>query len=708
MRKKEKGFTLVELAVVLAIVGVIMVGLAAGAKVALIKEQRNKVDTTLDEARTALSVYAQDNLKNPIDPNPALQDFDADGVPDANPDDIDGGNPALDAVHYPCPANPALPVTDPNYGREQRATFDGACTGFSVGAPPNRVFIGSLPTTARSLAAEDLNEQTMSIPSSLTLDVYGNKLTYAVSESVTTGAAMAGGGGGVQGSITVNSPGSAPITGVHFVLLSHGQTGLGAYSAYGTVRQGCVAGTADFENCDDDATFFASNAESLLNGADFNDDRLVFTLADKSDEGWVRSLDAAAVNVVARNTGNFGVGITASGDTAIPNEDASVDNPMIQSKVYVRGGTPAAGINNNANNILIARSVGAPNALTVRNDGRVNIGVPQNLNDAAGVLLPFTPLRAQLEVRGAGLNDPLAQYSLGEEGWQNGQSNNVLHVSSPSSVVWRPNALVVANDGRVAVGLPAGEIPSRAAFEVTGSGTNDRLWTSAATPAPVPRGDNNPNNSVFLAKPRWTPADDALVVGNDGRVGVGALPAANAALLDVTGHSLDDIATYQNNIRGTYTGFQYPTNLFRVGNVQYPNTFFIDGNGTVHVGSAGAAALTPPYVTQPTLAVTGNPANNIHSQLNVVDGDLTIRNTLLAGPAVNLNVTGTTATHSKLNVTDGEVVIKETDGAQPDVMLGVSTRAGVGDQLDVTSGNVNVEGNGTTTGRVYAKGYFYQ
>lgn len=175
----------------------------------------------------------------------------------------------------PCPANPSLPSTDPNYGRPVSAT---CATGTPAGT---RTFSGTTNVNEKMLVGA-LPTRELGLPDGAGLDKWGNKLTYAVTQKLTdpitfsvdpTDADSGRGVAKITGKTTVNSGA--------YVVISHGPDGKGAFSAKAALQAkpcASVAG-ADQENCDNDATFFDADGNSVP-GAAFYDDQLLAMQAD--------------------------------------------------------------------------------------------------------------------------------------------------------------------------------------------------------------------------------------------------------------------------------------------------------------------------------------------------------------------------------------------------------------------------------------------
>ncbi|MCF8496228.1 MAG: hypothetical protein K9G62_06140 [Alphaproteobacteria bacterium] len=169
---------------------------------------------------------------------------------------------------YPCPALIKNTRTDPEYGREDCAGTVAATDGLA----------GSVPFA------------TLNIPESLTLDGWKNRITYVVTETQANITPIDPLGGLIQirgfaqssanicdtSTYVDYAPGNA-----HYVLVSHGNNGIGAYNAEGVPGEDCLAATNTPEggNCDyQNGLKFTHHAcaRSLVSGPTYYDDVLEF------------------------------------------------------------------------------------------------------------------------------------------------------------------------------------------------------------------------------------------------------------------------------------------------------------------------------------------------------------------------------------------------------------------------------------------------
>ncbi len=235
IKKKEisqRGFTLVELAIVIAISGIMMSFMAT----ALISySKKNKIRVTkhrIEVIQESLEQYLRVN-----------------------------GN-------YPCVASRTLGEEDADFGREVTTTCN---TGAFAGTVRNSgVRIGVVPA------------RTLNLPDEYALDAWDNKFSYAVTEVLATKNQYRADGGritvldGAGNPLSVSQIPALRNDAGHFFIMSHGKTGRGGFTLYGTVGAICDATMLDGDNCDDDATFRSTIINSDTEGVRFFDDYTFF------------------------------------------------------------------------------------------------------------------------------------------------------------------------------------------------------------------------------------------------------------------------------------------------------------------------------------------------------------------------------------------------------------------------------------------------
>jgi prepilin-type N-terminal cleavage/methylation domain-containing protein len=213
-RRGEQGFTLIELAIVMAVAGLMLAGtmkLLGG------QLDQSRIKATRDRLRMAYDALTAFYVTN---------------------------------AYLPCPADGALASSDASYGRAQPET-SGACTGV---AAANRV----------------LPWRTLGLQEELSFDGWRQRLTYQVSPPLTTAGAAGPGDLSIRdGAASV--PGTTELTAAAaFVVISHGENGLGAWLPSGQRKTTAGTSAHEAENTDG-AEPFVDTALSQATGDEFDD-----------------------------------------------------------------------------------------------------------------------------------------------------------------------------------------------------------------------------------------------------------------------------------------------------------------------------------------------------------------------------------------------------------------------------------------------------
>lgn len=197
--KKQAGFTLIELALVLVIGGVLMGTLASTLMIYIKKNQMKVTQQRLDAIDDGLQEYLSLNGELPCVASAAA-------VPDS-------------------------------------ATFGMQSADCSAATDPNAVITGSVPI------------RTINLPDDYSLDAWGNRFTYAVTAFLATDGKYDRTQGKIgiidaNGNSVIGTPNSA-----HYVIVSHGPDSLGATTMDGLNTGSCDTGALDGENCNGDSVF---------------------------------------------------------------------------------------------------------------------------------------------------------------------------------------------------------------------------------------------------------------------------------------------------------------------------------------------------------------------------------------------------------------------------------------------------------------------
>ncbi|MBI4031350.1 MAG: type II secretion system protein [Proteobacteria bacterium] len=271
MKNNCKGFSLIELAIGLVVIGLLVAAVTQWVKTELVKSDINSTKDRAEIVIAAINAYYDDN------------------------------------GHYPWPANPAVTEGNSNYGKQDLALPSTSA--------PNEVVRGSVPFADLKISMKD------------TLDGWNNKFTYAVSKNQTgppapmpmptTGVIT------VSALVPSNPPQPPPndwvaaeVPGVYWVLVSHGKSGSGAYASSGVLIPCPTAAPvpAEADNCDGDDHFYMSGDKSgtttaqrsTRDGGNYMDDYTYYT-DEIYDRGWVNVQSTANQDNAINNFGIIGI-----------------------------------------------------------------------------------------------------------------------------------------------------------------------------------------------------------------------------------------------------------------------------------------------------------------------------------------------------------------------------------------------------------------
>ena len=238
-RQRCLGFTLIELAIIMAISGILLSGYLRYYSVQMEKQRIETTKKRMEELREALTTYALMHHRLPCPASPS------------------GTNSVTN--HDGTPVDPCSP--------DVKQAPDGVIVHIDPNSQDQaqHIWIGVVPTHDLRLGDEQGQ------------DAWGDKFTYAVTRRLTFPFGMAGnpppfGTIAVEdgtGRSVLDQPNSA-----RYVIVSHGPTGAGAWTPQG-VRKPCSETTADSVNCNDGGTFVAAPF-SQKPGPTFYDDFVIY------------------------------------------------------------------------------------------------------------------------------------------------------------------------------------------------------------------------------------------------------------------------------------------------------------------------------------------------------------------------------------------------------------------------------------------------
>jgi prepilin-type N-terminal cleavage/methylation domain-containing protein len=316
-RQTEAGFTLVEMAIVLMIFGLVSATVMSLVRYQTGKEYYEHTQTAMDMNDRATQAYQSIYL------------------------------------HYPCPADPTLAPGDPNYGYEARnPPVTGNCTLPTIAGTRDtnndgamdRVIVGVYPFNTildpdQNGSQDDkvMDDYRAPYIGRYGLDGWGNKLTYAVTQSLADGNTNFD---QTAGAIAIQSEDPDPVTGnllevygsAHYVIVSHGENRVGAVPESGGLNPpvNCASGTFvpgvpappgtprdETENCDLDEAVFLNG---IKNDSRMNpyDDYIRYG-AGTAESLWQvtgafvdPNVGVPVYQAVAQNGGDVGIGLNQS------------------------------------------------------------------------------------------------------------------------------------------------------------------------------------------------------------------------------------------------------------------------------------------------------------------------------------------------------------------------------------------------------------
>jgi prepilin-type N-terminal cleavage/methylation domain-containing protein len=244
-RQHVSGFTLIELAVVLMVSGILMAAYMDASRLALENKRRNVTMERIDLIQDAMAHYFARYGAYPC-PGPPVS---------AGPDDLKAGNCA------------SLDDADIAEAEEHGIAFINSRAGRKIieGAVPYRL---------------------LDIPRENTLDGWNNQLTYAITAGLTSHDTFNANDGGISivdeyDTSLINPPASAL-----WALVSHGPDGSGAWYDGAPSARSCPSGRMETINCNHEGRFVVAPTSTAVNQNTYDD--IVFYRA------WVDYLPGSA------------------------------------------------------------------------------------------------------------------------------------------------------------------------------------------------------------------------------------------------------------------------------------------------------------------------------------------------------------------------------------------------------------------------------
>lgn len=344
VQQNQKGFTLIEMAIVMMITGVLM---GVGFQYLTLYSMQKKYTDTTESIRITQDALYEFYALNGRYPCPA--------DPDLGEGDAAFGIEQCREVAAPrnCPAS--MPCSTSN---SRDANGDGNNDPVMVGAIPFRTLTEDFPD---SVPIEETRFR-----SEHAFDAFGMKLTYGVSEHMTdpvlnTTTSPANSNLGAIRVIDENAISVLdPEASAHYVVLSHGDNSEGAYTRQGPRSSDCLvvvtlgdppsappAGPSpantppEKENCDYNDAIFVKGIRSVADNNDYYDD-IVFFKSTGLEPLWKRSLvGTASPNesyIYNTNLGNVGVGLPNPAAKLHVQGDLSAEKAVIAEEYCPLGG----------------------------------------------------------------------------------------------------------------------------------------------------------------------------------------------------------------------------------------------------------------------------------------------------------------------------------------------------------------------------------
>ncbi len=220
----RRGFTLIELSIVLALIAVVLSGGLVLTTAYIQKRQLDATLATMDAIESAILNFS------------------------------------LAYNRIPCPGDITLSPSSAYYGMEAGAgsgstisTGTGVCTGTGMLPQANFVYSPTPPLTGGQTEGA-VPTRTLQLPDNYMFDGWGRRLRYAVDPTMTITNALPVPTGGVScpatSPITVyDATGNKRSASAAYILLSHGTNGHGAYTNSGSIVNANSANTDEQTNC---------------------------------------------------------------------------------------------------------------------------------------------------------------------------------------------------------------------------------------------------------------------------------------------------------------------------------------------------------------------------------------------------------------------------------------------------------------------------
>jgi hypothetical protein len=248
---------------------------------------------------------------------------------------------------YPCPSDITLPMSDPQYGVENRDPVTGQCrttaafpavdgrdvNGNSTIEDSEKILIGGVPYRSLSGEMAGPDVEWIEITQKDIVDGWGKQFTYVVTKGLTYQPTFDEDAGGIEIEDETARSLLDDVGTAHAAIISHGKNGRGGYDKDGALAEGCGGVTlppppppavtsppSELQNCDHDDGVLLDGLHTEASFA-YNDDIVRFMILKKTtlwqqvgtgidvpDPGNpMQSITIPQVSAV--NKGNVGVGM---------------------------------------------------------------------------------------------------------------------------------------------------------------------------------------------------------------------------------------------------------------------------------------------------------------------------------------------------------------------------------------------------------------
>jgi len=239
--KKNAGFTLIELSIVILALAIVTVGALRYATAISTSNSNKAVNTTLDVVEAALQNYR--NVYGRL----------------------------------PCPADITLAESNASFGTEIETLADGLCTGANftnTTTDPDNADPLYDATTLSQVTAGAIPVKALKLPNRFAYDAYGRKILYAVDKRITAYGAFlqypvqVTSGAIVVKVVATNALSNALTYNALYSLVSYGKNGHGGYirnlNNTSTRFNASSTNSDELKNCHCDSTATATNFDRIF------------------------------------------------------------------------------------------------------------------------------------------------------------------------------------------------------------------------------------------------------------------------------------------------------------------------------------------------------------------------------------------------------------------------------------------------------------